>query len=151
MDNMGILGEHKVYGCVHNHKEVWWKGETCVCIVYEESHKAEWLQIYATIVVEVQEDGVGTPILQEITDLLGDFADRMSELPKVLPTRHIIDHCIELDLGLQPLTRAPYRLFGPELEELKRPMTKLIDVGVINPSRSPNGGSILFQKKKDTS
>jgi hypothetical protein len=94
---------------------------------------------------------VGTPVPPELTDLLGDFADKMSdELSKVLPPRRIVDHRIELECGLQPLARAPYRLFEPELEELKRQLIELIDVGFIRPSKSPYGAPVLFQKK-DTS
>jgi hypothetical protein len=64
---------------------------------------------------------VGTPVPPELTDLLGDFVDIMSdELLKFLPLRCTVDHHIELEPGLQPPTRAPYRLSEPELEELKR-------------------------------
>jgi len=64
---------------------------------------------------------VGRLVPLELTELLGDFADIMSgKLSNVLPPRCIIDHHIELEPGLHPLTRAPYRLSGLELEELKR-------------------------------
>jgi len=77
-------------------------------------------QIYAAVVGEVQEDGVGTHVPPQLTHLLGNFADIMSnEFPKVLPQQHIVDHRIEIEPVMQPLTRAPYRLSRPELEELK--------------------------------
>jgi hypothetical protein len=90
------------------------------------------------------------PIPPELSKLLDKFEDQMSdEFPKKLPPRHIVDHRIELESGLQPPARAPYRLSRPELEELKKQLTELIDAGFIRPSRSPYGAPILFQKKKD--
>jgi hypothetical protein len=75
--------------------------------------------IYVEIVGEVQEDGVGTPVPPELTEFLGDFTNKISnEFLKVLPSRCFVDHCIELELGLQPLARAAYQLSGLELEEL---------------------------------
>ena len=109
--------------------------------------------MYATIVGEVQEDGVGMPIPPKLNDLLGNFADKMpEEFSKVLPPRCIVDHCIELEHGLQPPARDPFQLSRPELEELKQQLTELIDVGFIScPSKSPYETLVLFEKKKDTS
>eukprot|EP00253_Pinus_taeda_P026220 PITA_26220 len=72
------------------------------------------------------------------------------ELPKKLPPRCAVDHSIDLDPGKQPPTKAPYRLSRPELEELKRKLKELTDVGFIRPSRAPYGALVLFQWKKDS-
>ena len=74
-----------------------------------------------------------------------------SKLPKKLPPRREIDHKIELELRGKPPVKAPYRMALPELEELKRQLKELLDVGYIQPSKAPYGASVLFQKKKDGS
>eukprot|EP00253_Pinus_taeda_P022536 PITA_22536 len=61
------------------------------------------------------------------------------ELPKKLPPRRAVDHSIELEPGKEPSAKAPYRLSGPELEELKQQLKELADAGFIRPSRSPYG------------
>ena len=82
--------------------------------------------------------------------MLTKYAELMlDELPKKLPPRCAVDHSIELELGKQPLAKAPYRLSGPKLEELKRQLKELADAGFIRPSRSPYGALVLFQWKKD--
>ena len=45
----------------------------------------------------------------------------------------------------------PYRMAPPELEELRRQLKELLDVGFIQPSKAPYGASVLFQKKHDGS
>jgi hypothetical protein len=39
-----------------------------------------------------------------------NFDQMLDSFPKFLPSRNTISHHIESELGLQPLTRAPYRL-----------------------------------------
>ncbi len=68
----------------------------------------------------VEGDVVGTPVLAEIPDVLTKYVDLMpDELLKKLPPRRAVDHSIELEPGKEPPAKAPYRLSGPELEELK--------------------------------
>ena len=46
---------------------------------------------------------------------------------------------------------APYRMAPPELEELRRQLTDLLDAGYIRPLKVPFGAPVLFQKKNDGS
>ena len=109
------------------------------------------IETFATVIRGVEDDGVGTPIPTEISDVLERYADLMpDELPKVLPPRRAVDHAIELEPGKEPPAKAPYRLSGPELEELKKQLKDLAEAGFIRPSRSPYGAPVLFQRKKDT-
>ncbi|KAL9259847.1 Retrovirus-related Pol polyprotein from transposon 17.6-like protein [Drosera capensis] len=73
------------------------------------------------------------------------------ELPKKLPPRREVDHKIELEPGTRPPARAPYHMAPTELEELRKQLKDLLDVGFIRPSKSPYGAPVLFQKKKDGS
>ena len=45
----------------------------------------------------------------------------------------------------------PYKMTPLKLEELRRKLKELLDVGFIQPSKAPYGASILFQKKHDRS
>ena len=112
----------------------------------ERAMKESDMETYAVMFKDVEGDGVGTPVPAEISDVLTEYADLMpDELPKKLPPRRAVDHSIELEPGKQPPAKAPYRLSGPELEELKRQLKELTDAGFIRPSRSPYGAPVLFQ------
>lgn len=54
-----------------------------------------------------------------------------SKLPKKLPLRKPIDHHIELVLGVKLPTQVPYRMTPLELVELRKKLTKLLNVGLI--------------------
>ena len=69
------------------------------------------------------------------------------ELPKKLPPRRDIDHKIELLAGMVAPAQAPYRMDPKELVELRKQLNKLLDAGLIQPSKAPYGAPVLFQKK----
>ncbi|KAL4020675.1 hypothetical protein IC575_019456 [Cucumis melo] len=92
------------------------------------------------------------PVPDNIQKVLDEYKDIMpSELPKKLPPRREVDHEIELEPGAKPPAMAPYRMAPLELEELRRQLKELLDVGYIQPSKAPYGAPVLFQKKKDGS
>lgn len=70
---------------------------------------------------------------------------------KRLPPRREVDHKIELEPGARPPAMAPYRMAPPELEELRKQLTELLDKGMIRPSKAPYGAPVLFQRKHDGS
>ncbi|XP_022864502.1 uncharacterized protein LOC111384459 [Olea europaea var. sylvestris] len=85
-----------------------------------------------------------------IAKVLEENKDVMpKELPKKLPPRREVDHRIELELGAKPPAMAPYRMAPPELEELRKQLTELVETGRIRPSKAPYGTPVLFQKKPD--
>lgn len=80
------------------------------------------------------------------------FADRLPEkLPLELPPRRGVDHAIELVPSANPLARAPYKMSPHHLTELHARLRDLLEVGHLQPSKSPFGVPVLFQKKKDRS
>eukprot|EP00253_Pinus_taeda_P003939 PITA_03939 len=84
------------------------------------------------------------PVLAEFPDVFP------KELPGLPPVREL-DLTIELKLGTQPISKTPYRMTTPELQELQIQLKELLDIGHIRPSTSPWGAPVIFVKKKDGS
>jgi hypothetical protein len=60
-----------------------------------------------------------------------------------------VDHRIELTSGSAPASRPMGRMSPKELDELKKQLQELTEMGFIQPSKSPFGAPVLFVKKKD--
>ncbi|CAN6447714.1 unnamed protein product [Victoria cruziana] len=82
------------------------------------------------------------PVVQEYADVFPE------ELPGLPPKREI-EFTISLVPGVQPISKAPYRMAPAELAELKKQIQELMDKWFIQPSMSPWGAPVLFVKKKD--
>ena len=67
----------------------------------------------------------------------------LDELPGLPPPRDV-DFCIELHLGMSPISMTPLRMTLVELQELKVQLQELLDRGFIRPSTSPRGAPVLF-------
>ncbi|GMP96988.1 hypothetical protein CsSME_00045408 [Camellia sinensis var. sinensis] len=79
-----------------------------------------------------------TPVPAVVKKILRQFADVMPEqLPKELPPRRGVDHAIELVPGAKPPARAPYRMAIPELNELRKRLTELLEAGLLEPLPVP--------------
>ena len=83
-------------------------------------------------------------VVREFPDVFPD------DLPGLPPYR-AIDFQIELALGTEPISRAPYTMAPAELKELKVKMEEMVNKGFVRPSTSPWGAPVLFVKKKDGS
>jgi hypothetical protein len=84
------------------------------------------------------------PVVCEYADVFPD------ELPRMPPDRDI-EFAIELQPGMAPISKRPYRMPPAELAELKKQLQELLDKGFIRPSTSPWGCPALLVKKKDES
>jgi hypothetical protein len=84
------------------------------------------------------------PVVCDYPDVFPD------ELPGMPPDRDI-EFAIELQPGIAPISKRPYRMPPAELAELKKQLQELLDKGFIRPSTSPWGCPALFVKKKDES
>nr|GEW33275.1 hypothetical protein [Tanacetum cinerariifolium] len=80
-----------------------------------------------------------------------DFSDVFLEEHQGIPPERKVKFGIELVLGTQPISKAPYHMAPIELKELKKQLQELLDLGFIRSSVSPWGAPILFMKKKDGS
>jgi hypothetical protein len=68
-----------------------------------------------------------------------------------MPPERAIEFKIELQLGVAPISKAPYKMSQEELVELKIQLKDLLDKGFICSSSSPWGCPTLFVSKKDVS
>ena len=74
----------------------------------------------ATMKLEsLDEEAIHEPIV--VANVLKEFTDVMPpELLKNLPPHRGVDHYIELEPGVKPPARPPYRMSPPVLVELKK-------------------------------
>jgi hypothetical protein len=87
--------------CAHNKRK---PNERCANWSALSMKRVAWCpesQLYVvTLIGEVDEGGVGMPISPTLANVLDEVCNWMPKsLPKVLPPRCFIDHCIELELG----------------------------------------------------
>ena len=104
-------------------------------------------QGYLVYAIEVRDSGSlleDIPIVREFSDV---FPKDLSGIP---PDREIYFQ-IELALGTEPISKAPYRMAHSKLKELKVQMEELMSKGFVRSSTSPWGAPVLFVKKNDGS
>ena len=102
---------------------------------------------FLTYVKEVKPEEPKIKDIRAVRDFSDIFFD---DLPRLPPNREI-EFTIDLALGLEPISRAPYRMAPAELKELKEQLQDLLDKGFIHPSVSPWGVVVLIIMKKDGS
>ncbi|PKA59624.1 RNA-directed DNA polymerase like [Apostasia shenzhenica] len=108
-------------------------------LVFFEGKKA---YIESTPKNETRIDGI--KIVREFTDVFPE------ELPGLPPEREV-EFTIDTISGSAPISKASYRMAPKELEELKRQLQEMLNLGFIRPSVSPWDAPVLFAKKKDGS
>jgi hypothetical protein len=78
------------------------------------------------------------PVVREFEDILSE------ELPRMLPEREL-EFTIDLKKPrTEPIAGMPYRMSTQELWELRMQMKVLFNLGLIRPSVSPSGLSVIF-------
>jgi transposase InsO family protein len=132
-------------------------GGRCITALQLKRAVRKGCQVYVVMVKEVLAalDALGDnpPEAVDVSAVLADFPDVLGGIPAAtpMPPSRAVDHAIELEPGAAPPHRGVIRLSQPELEELRRQLTELLDKGYIRPSVSPFGAPVLFAKKKDGS
>ena len=154
-DGSHIIANEKKRGSVHI--------ETISATQFKRMiNRREEVQVYKVEVQESVESGGGSEDTrgvkldhlpsnkaQELQKILSNYENTVFSEPRGLPPKRILDHKIEILPGSTPPSRSPYRLSQPELDELAKQLSHLIDQGWIKPSTSPFGAPILFVKKKE--
>jgi hypothetical protein len=73
-----------------------------------------------------------------------EFADVFLEDLPGMPLERELEFTIDLKPGTEPIARTPYHMSTLELQELKKKWKELLDLGLIHPSMSLWGASIIF-------
>ncbi|GKA21078.1 hypothetical protein Tco_0701067 [Tanacetum coccineum] len=114
-------------------------------------NKSEPLYLAVTS-LETDEGLSKVKVPKAIERVLKEFKDVMpKEFPKKLPPRREVDHTIELETGSKTPAKALYGMPPPELEELRKQLKELMDMGYIRPLKATYGAPVLFQRNKDGS
>jgi hypothetical protein len=77
------------------------------------------------------------------------FPDLFPKYLPGMPPDPNVEFTIELQPGIAPISRRPYKMTPKELAKLKLQLKELLDKGYICPNSSPWGYPALFVKKKD--
>lgn len=99
-----------------------------------------WRVVEGTILSEVYE----IPIVCEYLDVFP------KDLPRLRLEREL-KFSIELVLGIQLISKAPYKMAPTEFVEMKKQLQKFLYKGFIRLNVSPWGALVLFVKNKDGS
>ncbi|KAG2195271.1 hypothetical protein INT47_005046 [Mucor saturninus] len=98
------------------------------------------LHTATTTTAHNQDDTYWDQLVKEFTSVFRD------ELPGLPPDRGI-HHLIDTG-NANPVSRPPYKMSPLELDELQKQLKELLQLGLIKPSASPWGASVLFVRKK---
>jgi hypothetical protein len=92
-------------------------------------------------------------VAQNLEDILVayEFPNVFPEDLPDMPPDQDVEFIIELQPGMAPISRRPYKMTPKELAEMKVQLNELLDKGYIRPSSLPWGCLALFMKKKDQS
>ena len=81
--------------------------------------------------------------------VLKQYASVFEPLTPGLPPDDRVHHHIDLQPGARPKAKPPYRLSKFEEEECVRQLKVYLEMGYIQPSKSPYGAPVLFARKKN--
>jgi hypothetical protein len=87
----------------------------------------------------------------EVIPIACEFPDVFPEDLSDMPLNRDVEFLIELQPGMSPISRRPYKMTPKELAELKVQLNELLGKEYIRPSSSPWGCPALFVKKKHQS
>jgi hypothetical protein len=80
--------------------------------------------------------------------IVSEFLDVFPEELPGMPHERKVEFAIELIPGTAPISKRAYRVFGPELMELKKQIDELLEKGYIRPSTSPWAAPVLLWRRK---
>ncbi|TYK22651.1 reverse transcriptase [Cucumis melo var. makuwa] len=96
---------------------------------------------------EKEEEGEKSK-LPMVRNLLARYRS-IFETPKGLPPKRAVDHRIVTLEGQKPINVRPYKYGYIQKEEIEKLVSKMLQAGIIRPSRSPYSNPVLLVKKRD--
>ncbi|KAG2190788.1 hypothetical protein INT47_000170 [Mucor saturninus] len=103
--------------------------------------EAECFLLHIKSPKETTNDEQWMKLVKEFDDV---FQDGLPGLPPNRDVQHVINTG-----DAYPVNKPPFKMSPRELDELKKQLKELLDLGLIRPSSSPWGAPILFVKKKN--
>nr|GEU51360.1 reverse transcriptase domain-containing protein [Tanacetum cinerariifolium] len=95
-------------------------------------------QVFIAQVIEKKSEEKRLEDIPLVRDFLEVFPEDLPGIPSICQ----VEFQIDLILGAEPVSRAPYRLAPSEMQELSNQLQELADQGFIRPSTSPWGAPI---------
>ena len=78
-----------------------------------------------------------------------EFPDVFPEELTGMPPKRDVEFLIQLEPRTTPISKPPYKMAPPKLEEMKKQLSGLLEKGYIRPSSSPWCCLALFVTKKE--
>jgi hypothetical protein len=111
---------------------------------------------HGVVVIQLPSSSLTNPLVHHTTSqnledipVASEFSDVFPyDLPGMPPGQDV-EFTIELQPGMTPISKRPYKMAPKELAELKIQLKELLDKGCIHPNSTPWGCPVLFVKKKD--
>ena len=85
----------------------------------------------------------------ELVPVVCEFPDVFLEELMGMPPKRDVEFLIQLEPRTALVSKPPYKMAPPELDEIKKQLKSLLEKGYIRPSSSPWGCPTLFVTKKD--
>ncbi|XP_028779100.1 uncharacterized protein LOC114735570 [Neltuma alba] len=120
-------------------------GPPLLSVVQVDSYIKQGCQafmVFFSVQAEIEEE------IDEI-EIVNEFPEVFPKEVSGLPPEREVEFSIDLPLGTEPISKAPYRMAPAELAELKKQLEELLEKGFIRPSVLLWGSPVLFVKKKD--
>ena len=73
----------------------------------------------------------------ELVPVVCEFPDVFLEELTGMPLERDVEFLIQLEPRIAPVSKPPYKMAPPELEEMKKQLTSLLEKGYIRPGSSP--------------
>ncbi|GJP34415.1 hypothetical protein CLOM_g18862, partial [Closterium sp. NIES-68] len=122
--------------------------------VRERGQTKRWNSSFRKLTMDPRLEEAGTPMpdIEDFPPQMKVLADELKEvfesIPDGLPPDRAVGHTIPVEPGKLPPFRPLYRFSPVEYEEAKQKIEEFLRKGWIEPSASPYGAPIFFDKKK---
>ena len=91
---------------------------------------------------------IAQPTIDQVR-IVCEYPDVFPDVLPGMPPDRDIEFIIELIPRTGPIAQRPYSMNPSELEELKKQLDSMLEIGLIQPSASPWRSPVLFVDKKD--
>ena len=125
-----------------------WRSKRLVNLIEHVGKQTE--EIFLVAIAKSEERDFEKTSDQELKKIMQRYKELFTDKNPMLPPDRNVVHTINTG-DHEPIYRNSYRMSPLELDELKRQLKELCDVGYIETSSSPWASPVLFVKKKDGS